>query len=341
MKHNDPTDNPQITRRSFIGKTAAGVSALGLVAPVWGAPAIIKHYQKPNSKFNGVQIGAITYSFRSMPVDAESIIKYCINSNVSAIELMGNTGEAFAGAPHTVIEPRQGPPSSGPRPEPTADEIAEQERKAKELAAWRTSVSMDKFVQLKKMFAAAGISIYGWKPAAMGEKNSDAEVDYAMRSAKALGATHVTIEIPRDPAQSLRLGNAAARHKIGVGYHGHLQQTFTSWDEALKQSKYNGLNADIGHYVAAGYDPLPLLQAKQARIYSIHLKDRKSKANGGDNVPWGEGDTPIAKVLLFMRKNKVQFPGTVELEYPIPSDSDAVKEVALCVEYCKRALEAI
>ena len=30
---------------------------------------------KPNSKFNGVQIGAITYSFRSMPSSAEDILK--------------------------------------------------------------------------------------------------------------------------------------------------------------------------------------------------------------------------------------------------------------------------
>lgn len=341
MKHDKPKGTSKISRREFIGKTAVGVSALGLVTPVWGAPAIIKNYQKPNSKFNGVQIGTITYSFRSMTVDADSIIKYCTESNVSAIELMGNTGEAFAGAPHTTTEPRQGPFLSGPRPQPTAEEIAEQERKAKEIAAWRNSVSMDKFVQLRKKFAAAGISIYAWKPAAMGEKNSDAEVDYAMRSAKALGATHVTIELPKDPAQSLRLGKAAAKHKIGVGYHGHLQQTFSAWDEALGQSKFNGLNADIGHYVAAGFDPLPLLNAKQSRIYSIHLKDRKSKENGGDNVPWGEGDTPLAKVLLFMRKNKVQFPGTIELEYPIPADSDAVKEVATCVEFCKAALEAI
>lgn len=328
--------NDKISRRDFM----AGITVLGLTAvPTWGAPAIVYNLNKPNSKFNGVQIGAITYSFRSLPVDAESILKYCIESNVSAIELLGNTGEAFAGAPHTSTDARTSPPPSGPRPAPTADEVAEREQKAREIAAWRSSVSMDKFVQLRKMFADAGVAIYAWKPAAMGEKNSDAEVDYAMRSAKALGASHVTIELPKDPAQSLRLGKAAAHHKVGVGYHGHLQQTFTSWDQAISQSEYNGLNCDIGHYVAAGHDPIVLLNAKQSRIYSVHLKDRKSKENGGDNLPWGEGDTPLVQVLRFMRKNKVKFPGTVELEYPIPAASDAVKEVAACVEYCKRALE--
>jgi sugar phosphate isomerase/epimerase len=267
------------------------------------------------------------------------VLKYCVDCNISAVELMGNTGEAFAGAPHATTEPRVITP--GPRPELTPEQKAEQEQKAKEIAAWRSSASMDKFVTLRKMYNSAGVSIYAWKPNSLGEKNSDAEIDYALRSAKALGASHVTVELPSNAAQSKRLGDLALRHKVGIGYHGHLQQTFNAWDEALSQSKYNGLNCDIGHYVAAGFDPIPLIQAKHARIYSMHIKDRKSKANGGDNVSWGDGDTPIVKVLQMMRKNKLKFPATVEMEYSVPDDSDAVKEVAACVEFCRKALELI
>ena len=36
---------------------------------------------------------------------------------------------------------------------------------------------MDKFEQLKKMYKDAGVSIYAYKPSALGENNSDAEVD--------------------------------------------------------------------------------------------------------------------------------------------------------------------
>ena len=32
------------------------------------------------------------------------------------------------------------------------------------------------------------------------------------------------------------------------------------------------------------------------------------------------------------------FPAEVELEYKIPEGSDAVKEVAKCVQYCREAL---
>jgi sugar phosphate isomerase/epimerase len=45
---------------------------------------------KPNSMFNGVQIGTITYSYRSMPdQSAEATLKYVVDSGISAIELMG------------------------------------------------------------------------------------------------------------------------------------------------------------------------------------------------------------------------------------------------------------
>ena len=327
-----------LSRRAFIEKSAVAATGFVLASNyVTGAPAILRNLGKPNSKFGGVQIGVISYSFRSLPCNAGQLLKYCVDSNISAIELMGNTGEAFAGAPHTTTEPRSFP--TGPRQEPTPEQKAEQEKKAKEIAEWRSTVSLDKFAQLRKMYNDAGVSIYAWKPGALGEKNTDAEIEYALRSAKELGASHVTVELPSTSAQSQRLGSFADKHKIGIGYHGHLQQTIISWDEALKQAKYNGLNCDIGHYVAAGFDPIPLLEAKHDRIYSMHLKDRKSKANGGDNMVWGGGDTPIVPVLQLMRKNKYSFPATIELEYPVPDGSDAVKEVAKCVEYCKKALE--
>jgi len=334
MKEHSSKKIIALSRRQFIGRTATAVT--GYVAAstsAFGFPAIIKNLGKPNSKFNGVQIGAITYSFRSLPGNAEQTLKYCVDCNISAIELMGPTAEAFAGAPNMNTEPMRG---GAGRPQ-----LSDEERtaRAKELADWRASVSMNKFEQLKKMYKDAGVSIYAWKPSALGENNTDAEVDYALRVAKVLGASHVTVELPKDPAQSKRLGAIADRHKIAVAYHGHLQQTISSWDEALAQAKYNGLNCDVGHYVAAGFDPIPLLESKHEHIYSMHLKDRKSKANGGENVPWGEGDTPIVKILQLMKKNKYKFPATIELEYKIPDGSDPVKEVAKCVEYSRKALE--
>ncbi len=314
------------------------------IAPA--APAYIKHLGKPNSKFAGVQIGAITYSFRSLDQDAENILRCCVESGISAIELMGNTAEDFAGAPKNPNPRRWRPRRKSAEEELTKEqrqEMAERQRAAiayaKQLATWRATASMEPFKKLRKMFNGAGVKIYAWKPSALRVNNTDEEIRYAFKVARVLGASHATVELPGDPAHSLRLGQLAKKEKVYVGYHGHLQQTFTAWDEALTQSKFNALNADIGHYVAAGFDPAPLLRAKHKHIRSIHLKDRRSKANGQENMPWGQGDTPLTEVLQQMRDERYRFPGSIELEYAIPDGSDAIQEVRKCLDYCRRALE--
>src|SRR5437763_16519609 len=49
-----------------------------------------------NSKINGVQIGAITYSFRTMP-DPEDIIRAMARIGLSEVELMSGVTEKLAG----------------------------------------------------------------------------------------------------------------------------------------------------------------------------------------------------------------------------------------------------
>src|SRR5438552_1522204 len=54
---------------------------------------------KPNSVFGGVRVGLITYSFRALPSSADDVLKYCRDCGSSAIELMSNVAENYAGAP--------------------------------------------------------------------------------------------------------------------------------------------------------------------------------------------------------------------------------------------------
>jgi len=314
---------PNLSRRQFIETSILAVAGLAVTSsPALGMPTYIKQLNKPNSLFKGVQIGVITYSFRSMPSSAEQLLQYCLDCNINAVELMGPAAETFAGAP------------------PAPSHSSGQSVYLKQLADWRTGVSMRKFRQLRKMYNDAGVDIYAYKPSALGINNTDAEIDYAFRAAKALGANQANVEFPTDPAHTKRLGAIAAKNKVYVGYHGHTQQTFDMWDGALAQSPYNAINFDMGHYVAAGYDPIAFMEAKHEHIVSMHTKDRKSKANGGANVEWGQGDTPIARALQLMAKSNYKFPATIELEYKIPAGSDAVKEVAKCVEYARKALGA-
>jgi hypothetical protein len=40
----------------------------------------------------------------------------------------------------------------------------------------------------------------------------------------------------------------------------------------------------------------------------------------------------------MVKKNKWTMPATIEVEYDVPQGSDAVKEVAKCLDYCRNAL---
>jgi sugar phosphate isomerase/epimerase len=348
--------NQTLSRRRFLALSS--LASLGVVTSGY-ANSFRFWADKPNSKFKGVQIGVITYSYRSMPHDLDQLIKFCVESGVSALELMGDPAEEYAGKPKPPFRmgpppggrppaaPAAGTPAASPpqRPQMTDEQRAQMAEYNKKVAEWRSTVSMDKFVEIRKKLKDAGLSVYAFKPNAFGPNNSDAEVEYGMKAAKALGATSVTLELPTDPAQTQRLGDLGAKHKVYVGYHNHLQATDTLWDNALNQSPYNSINFDCGHYLAAGGKNtketlMAFIENKHTRISTMHLKDRTTPANGQKNLEWGKGDTPIKEMLTMIRDRKYKFPVTIELEYNVPEGSDAVKEVAKCVAFAKNILES-
>lgn len=342
----------EMDRRKFLKKTGAGALGIALGSgQLIGMPAIHSSKLRAFKQINGVQLGCITYSFRSLKdQSAEATLQYVKESGINAIELMGDPAESFAGMPQSEINRMRmwmlgRKQRSGE--ELTADEKMELEEMRKEMEdyqlrvqQWRAQADMKPFEQLKKMYHDEGVMIYAFKPAAFGKNNLDAEINYGMRAAKALGASHVTLEHPSDDDHTLKLGNMAASNGVKVAYHGHEQQVFDFWDTALKQSAANTLNLDAGHYIAAGNkDLFPLLEKQHSRIMSMHLKDRQTPENGKGNVLWGTGDTPIPDILKMMQRNKYTFPGTIELEYQIPEDSDPVKEVQKCLAFCELALK--
>jgi sugar phosphate isomerase/epimerase len=115
----------------------------------------------------------------------------------------------------------------------------------------------------------------------------------------------------------------------------------TAFDEAVAMSKWNMINVDLGHYVAAGNvggSPIQFLEKHHGRIASFHLKDRTLPEHCSLTVPFGFGDGQIKEILQTMKKNKWTFPATIELEYPVPANSDAVQEVKKGVEFARAAL---
>jgi sugar phosphate isomerase/epimerase len=344
------------SRREFgrLAVAAGSVAALGRSAKMFAAG-------KPDSKFNGVQIGVISYSYRQMPeFTATAVLRYAVENGISAVELE-NVQEEWAGAPKRPMMRRPpaaasvagpGAPSAGEMPQGGAlrtgmrrqmspEQQAAMQKFTAEMTAFRTSVPMSKYKELRKIYADQGVSIYAFK-AAITMPMSDTECDAIFNAAKACGANQLTMEMPDGNSElTKKIGTFAEKHKMMVGYHAHLQATPTTWDEAMSQSPYNGINLDLGHFVAAGNsreDAIAFLNKNHTRITSMHLKDRKTKANGEANMLWGEGDTPIVQALQLMKKEGYKFPATIELEYQIPPGSDSVKEVGKCFAFAKNAL---
>ena len=383
-----------LSRRDFGKAALTGASAAAIAhVPILRALA----QSRPNSKFGGVQIGVITYSYRSMPEQtAPATLKYVLDSGINAIELMdgpvenslgrpttgrgggggggragggraGGGGRAAADAPAAptpyellmsgtmpTCTPGEGRGrgggggggAAGGRGQATPEQIAAQQAAADALRTWRTSISLDRVREIRKLFNDAGVTIYAYKPDGM-QKNlqtTDGEFDYVFSVAAALGASHLTMELPGgESAVPLmkRLVQFAERHKVAVAYHTHGQGSMTAFDEALALSKWNMINVDLGHYVAAGNvggSPVQFLERHHARIASFHLKDRTLPQHCALTVPFGRGDGQVRDILLTMRKNRWTFPASIELEYPVPAGSDAVQEVKNCVEFARQTL---
>jgi sugar phosphate isomerase/epimerase len=274
-----------------------------------------KIWAKPNSKFAGVEIGIIISptNFRDIPLGADQILNNLVQLGISGIEMQDVRVESYAGAPAAT-------------------------RQA-EIKQWRLSASMDKYKALHMLYREAGVNIYAFRLATLTNAMTDEELAYFFNTAEALGAHQITTELPTDTALTQRVGDYAAKRKIWMGYHNHTQVNFNSWDTALAQSKYNGINFDVGHYAAAvSESPIPFIQKYHDRITCLHLKDRKFKTNGGQNMVWGQGDTPLKEILVLMKKEKYRFPAGIELEYRIPDGSTTMAEIAKCLEFCKEAL---
>ncbi|HAM11116.1 MAG: hypothetical protein A2X05_10130 [Bacteroidetes bacterium GWE2_41_25] len=304
-----------LSRRKFLGIASA---AAGLSIIPWRAhssyPSVLQNTGKPDSNFGGVQVGAITYSWRSMPGAPEDIIKYCQQTGISSIELMGDVAEKYAGIP------------AG---------IEGSEKRCK----WRLSTPMNKYNDLRKMFNNAGINIHIAK---FSPGNwTEAEIDYSFKAAKALGAIGVCNEIGDDPCK--KMGPIAKSNGMVAIFHNHLQPGEPGWtfEKFLDYSPANMLNFDVGHYFGAtGLHPNGIIEKLHDRIISIHVKDKTGPKDNpaNTNMPWGKGTTPIADILLLIKKNKWPVNVDIELEYPVPKGSDAVAEVRKCVEYCKNIL---
>jgi len=359
-------DHRLLTRRDF-GKLTLAAPAAAL-----GANVVLARQERPNSLWGGVPFGIFApYRFGPEASDLEGALNALLRFGVSYTELSNAVVERYVGAPAPAgrggggggaqpgaaasnpaaqlapapqMIPCEGGKPSGPPPAMGGGggrgaQTPEQRAAAEATANWRATVPMSKFTDVRKKFNDAGVNIYAYRFTLTNEM-PDSQYDYAFNAAKALGASQITMEHPHDVALAKRIGQAGEKHGINIGYHLHTTASMTAWDDVIAASPRNGLQLDIGHYVAGtGESPVPLIEKLHAKIFSMHLKDRKKVCHDrSENMPWGQGDTPIKDVLLTLKKHQWAVPVGIEFEYLVPAGSTWDAEIAKCVKYGRDAL---
>jgi sugar phosphate isomerase/epimerase len=329
-----PTEHPNAslsmyTRRDF-AKTA--LASIPLVSAV-GAPAKVGKF---SSRFNGVQIGVQTYSYRSLRNSAESWspegVDRLMDRVVDAVVQDGiNAVEFWIG----LIEPPGGPGRTPP--DPAARES---------IRKWRVGRPLEIFERCRKKYNDAGIDIF----AAMfnfSDDCTDAEMESAFDMAKALGTSVVTANCTVRSIK--RAAPFADKHNMLLSAHSENAPFDPNIDgmvfgdnllAACKLSPGIRITLDIGHFTAYGGDVMKFVRENHALISNLHLKDRLKNHpefhTDEDTPEWGKGNAPIEAVLQLMKSEKYPFPACIEYEYK--SDRPAVEEVKRCLDYARAAL---
>src|SRR5262245_12437181 len=115
----NPKNSQPLSRRHFGKLVLAGIPASLALRDLK-----LSAWAEINSRIKGVQIGAITYSFRTMS-DPADIIKAFVTIGLGEMELMSGDAEKLAGAP---APPRGGGPRGTP---PTPEQVAARDAAAK------------------------------------------------------------------------------------------------------------------------------------------------------------------------------------------------------------------
>lgn len=201
------------------------------------------------------------------------------------------------------------------------------------------------FKAAKKRLDTAGIRVSAYYvnlPA--GAK--DEHLDRAFNGALLLGTNTMTTSTEKPLVA--RLDQLCQKYKIKVGLHNHWFgsknfrgdrakefETPQDFVYALKAgSSLVNIAFDIGHFSAAGFDPVSFIREHHDRIVSLHIKDRDRDEEHSDRR-FGQGATPITETMRLLKKIKYRYAANIEYEIEPEDPTDGVRHA---FEYMKLAL---
>lgn len=272
----------------------------GILLGAAGAMALQSPDKLKPAVFGGIQVGAQSYTFRT----------FSIERMIAAMQSIGlSTIELWDGHLH-------------PKRATEAD-----------------------FKAAKKKFADAGIRV-GAYCVNFPADSSDELLDRGFNGALLLGTNVMTASVKK--SLTPRLDTWCQKYKIKLGLHNHWfgeawykgdrTKEFETPDDfmtALKSaSKYLSINLDIGHFSAAGFDPVAFIREHHPRIVSLHVKDR-DRDNAHTNRRFGQGAVPITETMKLLKQIKFRYVANIEYEMDEKDPTDGVRD---SFEYLKRAL---
>jgi sugar phosphate isomerase/epimerase len=281
----------------YITRRQFGMGLAGAFAGLKLASASDK--VKP-SVFGGIQVGVQSYTFRAFSVD--KMIDAMVSIGLSTVELWDghlNPGKA----------------------------------------------SEADFKAIKKKFDDAGIKV-GAYCVNFPVDSKDDYLDRGFSGALLLGANVMTASVKKPIVP--KLDQWCQKYKIKLGLHNHWfgytgfkgdrTQEFETPDDfanVLKgASEYLSINLDIGHFYAAGFDPVSYISEHYKRIVSLHIKDRDKDADHTQRR-FGEAATPITETMKLLKKIKFKYGANIEYE---PEMANPTEGTRTAFEYMKRAL---
>jgi sugar phosphate isomerase/epimerase len=299
------------TRRDFLQLAAASLPGCAVLAASAAATTA--------GSAGGVRIGVQTYSLREMLATPGDMTGKMI---AAMRQLRLTECEMF--------EPCMQPAELANAPGASAHIEA--------VRNWRLGPGLNEIEAHAAKLKQAGIRVFAFN-FSLSDSCSDAEIERGIQMTRALGAQIMTASTTLTMAK--RSIPFFEKHDLLLALHGHSNlsdpnqfATPASFESGLAMSKLYRVNLDIGHFFAAGFDPIAFIQTHHERITNLHIKDRKQ--NDGPNMPFGQGDTPITAVLQLLKRKHYPIPAYLEYEYA--GKGNAVEELAKCLAYVEAAL---
>jgi hypothetical protein len=288
-----------------------------------------------------VMVGVSTTSFRDLPRvtgrdNVDDVIRALQAVRATHIELALANVEP---APPSTAPFIGGSPAYPRRIVFTPEEIAATNASARAaLRRWRSHTSIGFFDEVRRKLTAAGLTVHACA-LTYDESFTDDEIDATLRQVKALGAA--TVSSPLTMAMANRLAPFAKRHQVSVAIHNHVDGNPAGavatprLEQVLALSPTFMLKLDIGNLTASNRDAVAELRQRRSRVSYVLVKDRLR--NGGASQPFGEGDTPILRVLDVLSTSPSPIPALVEYDYIGLHSS--VDEVKAAITYMTHAVE--